>query len=73
MLASGAEREPPHGMNAARGTKRRANGRTEVKTYQPMPYDEVADAPSLIEVRVDETFTGDIEGDGSIWLDYAFA
>ena len=46
-------------------TKRRATGHTEVKSYEPTPYDEIADGPSLLEIRVNETFTGDIEGEGS--------
>jgi len=47
-------------------TKRRATGRTEVKSYQPTPYDELADGPSLLEIHVDETFSGDIEGEGTV-------
>jgi hypothetical protein len=53
-------------MNAVPGTKRRANGHTEVKTYEPMAYDEMADGPSLVEIRVNETFIGDIEGEGTV-------
>jgi hypothetical protein len=41
------------------------NGHTKVKTYQPTVYDEMADGPSLIEIRVNESFTGDIAGEGS--------
>lgn len=47
-------------------TKRRATGRTEVKSYQPTPYDELADGPSLLEIHVHETFSGDIEGEGTV-------
>ena len=47
------------------GTKRRATGRSAVKTYQPTVYDERTDGPSLIEIRVSESFSGDIEGEGS--------
>jgi hypothetical protein len=46
--------------------KHHATGRTEVKTYEPTTYDEVSDGPSLIELRVSETFAGDIEGEGSV-------
>ena len=48
------------------GTKRRATGQTKVKIYEPTPYDEMADGPSLFENRVNETFTGDIEGEGTV-------
>src|SRR5262249_32942462 len=53
-------------MSAGKGTKRRATGHTQVKTYEPTTYDEVEEGPSLLEVRVTETFTGDIEGEGSV-------
>jgi hypothetical protein len=43
-----------------------ATGRIEVKTYEPQPYDEVADGPNLVEIHVTETFSGDIEGEGSV-------
>jgi hypothetical protein len=46
--------------------KHRATGQTRVESYEPTPYDESADGPSLVEVRVDETFTGDIEGEGTV-------
>jgi hypothetical protein len=43
-----------------------ATGRIEVKTYEAQPYDEVADGPNLVEIHVTETFSGDIEGEGSV-------
>ena len=44
----------------------RAAGRIEVKTYEPQPYDEVDDGPTLAEIHVTETFSGDIEGEGVV-------
>lgn len=44
--------------------KGRAVGRTTVKTYQPTVFDEVPAAPTLSDVRLTETFAGDIEGEG---------
>ena len=44
---------------------RRATGHIEVKSYEPKPFDEVAGGPSLVEIHVAETFSGDIQGDGS--------
>jgi hypothetical protein len=44
----------------------RASGRTEVKSYEPTAYDETADGPLLSEIRVSETFSGDVEGEGTV-------
>ena len=59
------------GAQAAEGSAtmneaKRATGRTDVNTYEPTAYDELADGPALFENRVDETFTGDIEGEGTV-------
>jgi hypothetical protein len=43
-----------------------AKGRTDVKAYSPATYDEIADGPSLVEAQVHETFSGDIQGDGTV-------
>jgi hypothetical protein len=48
------------------GTKQRATGHTEVKSYQPTAYDEPGDGPSLLEIHVNERFIGDIEGEGTV-------
>ena len=47
-------------------TRTHATGRIEVKTYEPQPYEEVDDGPSLVEIHVTETFSGDIEGEGVV-------
>ena len=41
-----------------------ATARTDVTSYVPATFDEVADAPALVEVDLNEKFSGDIEGDG---------
>ena len=46
--------------------KTHATGRIDVKTYEPQPYEEVADGPNLVEIHVTETFSGDIEGEGVV-------
>ena len=46
--------------------KHRAHGRTEVKTYVPTAFDEIVDGPSLVEVQLTETFSGDIEGESTV-------
>ena len=43
----------------------RATGHTEVKSYVPTPFDQVSGGPSLLEIQITETFTGDIQGDGT--------
>lgn len=50
------------------GTKKKqhATGHIEVQTYEPKPYDESADGPTLVEIYVTEKFTGDIQGDGTV-------
>lgn len=50
----------------ANSDPRRASGRTEVKTYVPTPFDEIAHGPSLVEVQLTETFSGDIEGESTV-------
>jgi hypothetical protein len=42
----------------------RAVGQTTVKTYQPTAFDEAPGAPTLSDIRLTETFSGDIEGEG---------
>jgi hypothetical protein len=44
----------------------RATGRIDVKTYEPQPYEEVDEGPNLVEIHVTETFSGDIEGEGTL-------
>jgi hypothetical protein len=41
-----------------------ATGKINVKTYEPAPYDESDDGPTLVEIHVVEDFFGDIEGEG---------
>ena len=45
--------------------KHHATGRTEVTKYVPATFDDLTDGPALIEVQLTETFTGDIEGEGT--------
>jgi hypothetical protein len=46
--------------------KQRAVGRTDVKTYLPTRIDEVPEGPSLVDVQLTETFSGDIEGESTV-------
>jgi len=54
------------GSATMNGTKHRATGHTDVKSYDPTAYDPMEDGPSLLENRVDEVFTGDIDGEGTV-------
>lgn len=42
----------------------RATGKITVRTYLPAPYDEPADGPVLSRIHVEESFDGDIVGEG---------
>jgi hypothetical protein len=46
--------------------KLRAKGKIAVKTYEPTVFDEAPGGPTLSEIRVTETFSGDIEGEGVV-------
>jgi hypothetical protein len=41
-----------------------AVGQTTVRTYEPSPFDEAPGAPTLSDIRLTETFSGDVEGEG---------
>jgi Protein of unknown function (DUF3224) len=45
--------------------KRRAKAKITVQSSEARPYDQTA-SPSLVEVRLTETFTGDIEGESPV-------
>jgi hypothetical protein len=42
-----------------------ATGAIDVQTYEPVPYDAPPDGPALVRIHVVETFSGDIEGEGT--------
>jgi hypothetical protein len=44
----------------------RANAVISVQKYEPVAYDESADGPVLSRIHVEETFSGDIRGDGVV-------
>ena len=51
-------------------TRGHATGRTIVKVWQPKPYDKAADGPALVQIHLEEDFSGDIQGSGvaeSLW------
>lgn len=43
-----------------------ARGRIEVRSHERHPYEERQEGPDLVEIRVSESFVGDIEGDGAV-------
>jgi hypothetical protein len=47
-------------------SKTQATGRIDVQTYEPQPCEEVDEGPNLVEIRVSETFSGDIVGEGVV-------
>jgi hypothetical protein len=46
--------------------KKAIEGKTEVTTFQPVTYDAPEDGPSLVELHLTETFTGDLEAEGVV-------
>ncbi len=42
----------------------RVNAEITVHKYEPAAYEEPAEGPSLMRIHVEESFTGDVEGDG---------
>lgn len=46
--------------------KTHAVGSIKVKTWNPKPYDQPAGGPKMVQVSVTETFSGDIQGDGTV-------
>jgi len=53
-------------MSAPDQTKSRANAVITVHKYEPAPYDEPSEGPALSRIHVEESFSGDIEGDGKV-------
>ena len=47
-------------------THTRANAVITVHTYEPAAYDEQAQGPALSRIHVEESFSGDITGDGVV-------
>lgn len=43
-----------------------ATAQITVGSYQPAPYDEPAEGPSLVRIHVEEAFDGDISGSGVV-------
>ena len=52
-------------MTARSGERTHATGKINVKTYEPTTYDQPAEGPALVRIRVVEYFSGDIEGEGA--------
>jgi hypothetical protein len=46
--------------------KTRAHAVITVRKYEPAAYDEPAEGPVLTRIHVEESFTGDISGDGLV-------
>ncbi len=44
----------------------RANGAITVHKYEPAAYDETAEGPVLTRIHAEESFSGDITGDGVV-------
>ena len=51
-------------MTATSRDRVHATGRIEVKTYEPITYDQPTEGPALVRIHVVEEFSGDLEGEG---------
>ena len=47
-------------------TRTRANALITVHKYEPAGYDEPAQGPALTRIHVEESFSGDIAGEGAV-------
>jgi hypothetical protein len=47
-------------------TRAHTNARIAVQSSEATPYDQTA-SPALMEIRLSETFTGDIDGESLVW------
>jgi hypothetical protein len=48
------------------GARTRASAVITVHKYEPAAYDQPAEGPALTRIHVEESFTGDITGDGVV-------
>ena len=53
-------------MTAPDQMKTRAHAVITVRKYEPAAYDEPAEGPALTRIHVEESFSGDISGDGLV-------
>ena len=53
-------------MTASDHEYTRASAIITVHTYEPAAYDEPAQGPALARIHVEESFSGDISGDGTV-------
>jgi len=53
-------------LTASEQTKTRASAVITVHKYEPATYDEPAEGPALARIHVEESFSGDISGDGVV-------
>ena len=53
-------------MNSTQATRTRATGQIQVASYEPTPYDQPGEGPALVEIKVRESFAGDITGEGTV-------
>jgi hypothetical protein len=63
-----SDHEPIHAsgqLQTAPRTRARAKARITVHSSEAKPYDQTV-SPALIEIRLSESFNGDIEGDSSV-------
>jgi hypothetical protein len=53
-------------MGVSEGEAVRVNAVITVHKYEPAAYEDQVEGPALIRIHVEESFSGDIEGDGVV-------
>lgn len=53
-------------MSTSEVSKSRADAVISVAKYEPAPYETPGEGPSLTRIHVEESFSGDIQGDGVV-------
>jgi hypothetical protein len=61
-----AQDERSETLTASDQDKTRADAVITVHKYEPVPYEEPAEGPALTRIHVEESFSGDIAGDGVV-------
>lgn len=64
--ASQAKEERDQALTPSDYECTRATAVITVHTYEPAAYDEPAQGPTLARIHVEESFSGDISGDGTV-------
>jgi Protein of unknown function (DUF3224) len=60
------DREPVHALRQSQTARARAEAKITVHSYEVRPFDNETASPALMEIRLNETFSGDIDGESVV-------